>query len=148
MNLRGVILLTQTSLTGGTTYNLACCAAPSNQEIALTGFGYFGYYNAAGTPGKLTFNYASNQGSSGTALTPAPLIQQDTTTFRSSWISYPSAGPSITTQLDERAINPQLGLTELWSERDWIVVKAGGFFIVQFIPQQTVNYGGWLRILE
>jgi hypothetical protein len=148
MNLRGVVNIASATLTSGTTYNLACCAAPANQRIAITGFGYFGGFNAAGAAGFLHFARATSQGSSGTTLTPLPLEDDEAETFQSSWLATPSSAPSAITILDTRFINPQLGLTELWGPDDYVMLKGGGFFVMQFIPQQTTNYGGWIRICE
>ncbi len=148
MNLRGAVNIPSASLTASTTYNLACGAAPANQRIAITGFGFFGTFNAAGTAGLLQFARASSQGSSGTGLTTYPLDQDTTETFQSTWIGTPSTPPSSIVPFDSRFINPQLGLTELWGPDDYVYLKGGGFFVVQFTPAQTCNYGGWLRINE
>jgi hypothetical protein len=148
MNLYGVLNLPATSLTASTTYNLACGTAPAHQKIAITGFGYYGAYNAAGTPGLLQMCTATSGGSSGTTITPAPLDQIDTTTFQSTWLSYPSGAPSAIAGYDSRYVNPQLGLTELWSENDWYIIKGGGFWVLQFTPAVTVSYAGWIRICE
>jgi hypothetical protein len=148
MNLRCVVNIPQASLNSGTTYNIACGSAPSNQRIAVSGFGYFGGFNAAATPGLWQFARASSQGSSGTALTIKTLDDDDTETPQSSWITQPSTPPSSIVVIDSRYVNPQLGLTELWDADNYIEIKGGGFFVVQFTPQQTTNYAGWLRIIE
>ena len=148
MNLYGVLNLPETSLTAATTYNVACGTAPAHQKIAITGFGYYGAYNAAGTPGLLHFCRATSGGSSGTTITPLPTDDSDATTFQSTWLGYPGTPPSSITILDSREVNPQLGLTELWDEKNWYVMKGGGFWLLQFIPQVTVAYSGWLRICE
>ncbi len=148
MNLRCVVNIPQASLNSGTTYNLACLAAPANQRIAITGFGLYGGYNAAATSGLLQFATATNQGSSGTAMTVKPLDNDDTETPQSSWITQPGTPPSSIVPVDSRLVNPQLGLTELWDADNYIIVKGGGFYVVQFTPAQTTNYAGWLRICE
>ena len=92
MRLFGEIQIAPASLTASTTYNLACLAAPTNQRVGITGFGFFGNYNAAGTPGLLSFCTASSQGSSGTSLTPYPYLDPETSyTFQSSWLATPSS---------------------------------------------------------
>ena len=148
MNLRGVINIPSASLNSGTTYNILCGAAPAHQQIAITGFSFGGTFNEAATPGLLQFCTSASQGTSGTTFTPLPLVQQDTTTFQSTWIGTPSGAPSTIVALDSRVVNPQLSITELWGANDWYVIKGGGFFVVQFTPQQTTNYAGWFRILE
>lgn len=148
MNLYGVLNLPATSLTATTVYNVACGTAPAHQKIAITGFGWYGAYNAAGTPGLLSFCTATSGGSSGTTITPLPLDESDATTFQSTWLGYPSSAPSSIVIADSRYVNPQLGLTELWDERNWIVFKGGGFWLLQFTPAVTVSYAGWLRICE
>ena len=149
MNLRGLINIASASLTASTTYNLVVCAAPSNQRIAITGFGFYGAYNAAATPGLLQFCKAANAGSSPTAtLTPFPLDPECTETFQSTWTTTPSTPPGTIVAADSRYVNPQLGLTELWDDSNFIMIKGGGFFVLQFTPGQTTNYTGWLRINE
>ncbi len=148
MNLRGVVNIPGATLTAGTTYNVACGVAPADQRIAITGFGFFGTYNAAATAGLLQFCDAGTQGSGGTTLTIKHVIKDQTTPFQSSWIGMPSTAPSTIVPNDTRYVNAQLGLTELWGPDDWIEIGGGGFFIVQFTPQQTATYGGWLRINE
>jgi len=148
MYLRGTARIAQASFTAGTTYNLLCCAAPAHQQVAVTGFGLYGTSNAAATPGLLEFATASSQGTSGTTVTPTSLVQAITTTFQSSWITQPSGAPGSIVPFESREVNPQGGISELWSQNDWYVIKDGGFFIVQWTPQFTGNYCAWMRIAE
>ncbi len=149
MLLRGQLNLPGGSLTSGTTYNLCCGTAPANQRIAVTGFGFFGAYNAAATPGLLQFGKATSGGVAGTAIVPLPLDPECTETFQSTWLNATGGtAPTSITVFDSRYVNPQLGLTELWDERNYIMIKGGGFFVLQFTPQQTTTYGGWVRIIE
>ena len=149
MRLFGEIQIAPASLTASTTYNLACLAAPTNQRVGITGFGFFGNYNAAGTPGLLSFCTASSQGSSGTSLTPYPYLDPETSyTFQSSWLATPSSAPSSIVARASRYVNPQLGLTEFWDQDNWYICKGAGFLVVQFTPGQTATYGGWLRFGE
>lgn len=148
MYLRGTVRIAQATFNGSTTYNLYCCAAPAHQQIAVTGFGIYGGYNNAGTPGLLEFCTASSQGTSGTTVTPIPLVQSITTTFQSSWITQPSGAPGTIAPFESRLVNPQTGISELWAQNDWYVIAGGGFFVVQFTPAQTTTYCMWLRIAE
>lgn len=148
MYLRGKIHFPSASLTSGTTYNIFCGAAPSNQRIAIEGFGWYGQANAAQTPGVLAMCTASSQGSAGTSLTPKPLDQDTAETFQSTWISQPGTPPSSIVEIDERMVNPQIGLSEYFPGQLAYVIKGGGFFVVQFTPQWTGNYNGWLLLAE
>lgn len=148
MNLRGKVRFTQQSLTSGTTYNVFCGAAPSNQVIAIEAVGFFGYANAAQTPGLLTMCKASSQGSSGTTLTPMSTKGDYGETFQSSWISLPSTPPSSIVGIDDRGVNPQTGIADYFPGQLAYEIKGGGFFVVQFTPQWTGNYSGWLLIGE
>jgi hypothetical protein len=148
VNLKGVLNFAQISLTSGTTYNVFCGTAPSNQRIAITGFGFFGTLNAAGTPGLLQFCDATSGGSGGTTLTPRPLEPECTETFQSTWLSLPSTAPTSIVGKDSREVNPQMGLTEYFPMGDEWMLKGGGFFVLQFVCQATGNYSGWLRINE
>jgi hypothetical protein len=148
VNLRGFVNIAQGSLTSGTTYNLLVGAAPAQQRVAVTGFGIFGAYNAAATPGLLQFAKAASAGSGGTAVTPLPLEPECTETFQSTWATQPSSAPSSIVVFDSREVNPQLGLTEYFPLGDEIYIKGGGFFVIQFTPQVTCNYSGWIRINE
>jgi len=148
MNLRGFCNFAQVSLTSGTTYNILVGSAPAQQRIAVTGFGIFGAYNAAATPGLLQFAKATSAGSGATTVTPLPLEPECTETFQSTWGTQPSGAPSGIVAFDSREVNPQLGLTEYFPQGDEIFIKGGGFFVLQFTPQVTTNYSGWLRINE
>ena len=148
MNLRGMVNIAEASLTSGTTYNLLCCAAPSNQRIAIIGYKFFGKYNAAATPGLLQFCKAASQGSSGTTVTPLPKEPECTETFQSSWIATPSTPPSTIVAMTTEEVNPQLGVSDYVPLGEEIYVKGGGFFVLQFTPQVTTTYGGWLSINE
>jgi hypothetical protein len=148
MYLRGKIYFPSASLTSGTTYNIFCGAAPANQRIAIEGFGWYGAANAAQTPGLLSFARATSQGTTGTTITPGAGDQDTAETFQSSWISQPSGAPSGISVLDERMVNPQIGLSEYFPGQLAYVMKGGGFFVMQFTPQWTGNYTGWLLIAE
>lgn len=148
MYLRGKVYYASASLTSGTTYNIFCGAAPANQRIAIEGFGWFGAANAAQTPGLLSFCWASSQGSSGTSLTPQPTDKDTAETFQSTWLATPSSAPTGITVIDERMVNPQIGLSEYFPGQLAYVMKGGGFFVMQFTPQWTGNYAGWLLIGE
>ena len=148
MYLRGKIHFASASLTSGTTYNIFCGSAPANQRIAIEGFGWFGGANAAQMPGVLAMCRASSQGSSGTSLTPRTLDEDDTETFQSSWISQPGTPPSSIVEIDERMVNPQIGLESYFPGQLAYIMKGGGFFVVQFTPQWSGNYNGWLLLGE
>jgi hypothetical protein len=149
MNLRGKIRLVQASLTSGTTYYLFVIAAPAQQRIAIEAFGIFGNANAANTPGLLQFCSATSAGTSPTStLTPHPLEPECTETFQATYTYNPTGAPSAITVIDDRSVNPQLGITEYLPQGQEYFVKGGGFFVVQFVPQWTGNYNGWLQINE
>lgn len=148
MNLRGKIYFPSTSLTSGTTYQVWCGAAPANQRVSIEGFGFYGAANAAQTPGVLTFNRATSQGSSGTTRTPVALNQDQAETFQSTWISTPATPAGGLTEIDERMVNPQIGLSEYFPGPLAYEIKGGGFFVVTFTPQWTGNHNGWLLLSE
>lgn len=147
MNLRGKVRNIQASLTAGTTYYLWVGTAPANQRIAVEAIALFGNANVASTPGLLQFCSASSAGTGGAALTPRPLEPECTETFQSTWVYNPSA-PSSIAVMDDRSVNPQLGITEYFPQGQEYFVKGGGFFVVTFVPQWTGNYNGWLQINE
>lgn len=148
MNLRGKVNFPRQSLTATTTYNIICLAAPANQRVAVEGIAMFGEANSAQTPGLLALCKAASQGATGTALTPYPIDQDMTETFQTSIISLPSTAPSTIVVLDDRGVNPQIGITEYFPGTFAYQVKGGGFFVVQFTPQWTGNYWGWLLFGE
>jgi hypothetical protein len=147
MNLRGELNIAPASLTASTTYNLLCGESPAHQQIAITGFGYYGSASAAGASGLLQFATAANQGSSGTTITPG-LLSGLAVTFQSSWISTPSTAPGTIVPYASRYVNPQTGLFEFWGSNDWFLMAPSTFWILQFTPGASGTYGGWLRIAE
>lgn len=147
MYLRGKVYYASASLTSGTTYNVFVCSAPANQRIAIEGFGWFGAANAAQTPGVLSFNIASTTGTGGSSLTPKPIDQDTVETFQSVWKTG-TTSPSITYEIDERMVNPQIGLSEYFPGQLSYVIKGGGIMVVQFTPQWTGNYNGWILLGE
>lgn len=149
MNLRGKLRFPQTSLTSGTTYYLWVLAAPANQRIAIEGFSLYGAAPSAQAPGVLQFCRATSAGTSpGATLTPHPLEEECTETYQGTYTYNPSGAPSGITIVDDRSVNPQLGLCEYFPLGLELMVKGGGFFVVQFIPAWTGNYNGWLLINE
>lgn len=145
--LRGKVRFASQTLTASTTYNVFCGTAPTNQKIAIEGFGWFGAANAAQTPGILSFCRAASAGSAGTTLTPLPLDDQNTETFQSTWLSLPGTAPTSIAPIDERLINPQVG-AEVYLLAVPYIMRGAGFFVVQFTPGWTGNYDGFLLINE
>ena len=145
----GIIRFAQANLNSGTTYYLFVGAAPATQEVCVTGFGLYGFYNAAATPGLVQFCRGSSAGSSGSSLAPEPLREAEGSgyTFQSTW-KYNPTSPTVSITLGDWGLNPQLAITELWNQNDYIWIKPSGILIVQFTPQQTCNYSGWMRIAE
>lgn len=148
MYLRGKVRFSQQTLTSGTTYNIFCVAAPANQRVAIEGIGVFGYANAAQTPGLVSMCTATSQGSTGTSLTPKSIDGDDSETFQSSWLSLPSTPPSSIAVIDDRGVNPQIGLEVYFPGQLAYMVKGGGFFVVQFTPAWTGSYSAWVMIGE
>lgn len=151
MYLRGTIRVAQATFNASTTYNLYAGTAPAHQQIAITGFGIYGGLNTAGGPGLLEFCTATSSGSTsggGSVVTPVSLVQEIATTFQSTWITQPGTAPTSIVAYESREVNPQGGVSELWSQNDWYVVKGGGFWVMQFTPQATTTYCAWLRIAE
>jgi hypothetical protein len=148
MNLRGKLRFIQASLTSGTTYYLWVIAAPAQQRIAIEGVSVYGYAAAAQSPGLLQFCTAASAGSGGTTLTPHPLEPECTETFQATYTYNPSTAPGTIVPMDDRGVNPQLGITEYFIGGCEYYVKGGGFFVVQFIPAYTGNYSGWLQVNE
>ena len=146
--LRGRVNIPQASLTSGTTYNLLVGAAPTNQRVVIEGFGLYGTANAAGTPGLLQFCRATSAGTSSTAVTPKPVEEECTETFQSTWGTQPTGAPTGISAVDSREVNPQFGLSENWLGGMEMTMKGGGFWVLQFTPQVTGNYSGWVQIQE
>jgi hypothetical protein len=148
MNLRGKVRFAQASLTSGTTYYLFVGTAPANQRVLVEAFGIYGAAPSAQTPGVLQFCKAATAGTTPTVLTPLPLEPECTETFQSVWGYNPSGAPGTIVVMDDRSVNPQLGLTEYLPQGQEFAIKGGGFFVVQFVPSWTGNYNGWLQINE
>ena len=148
MNLRGKVRFAQASLTSGTTYYLWVGTAPANQRVFIEAFAVYGAAPSAQTPGVLQFATASSAGSGGTALTPHAVETDCAETFQSVWAYNPSTAPSSIVTLDDRSVNPQLGLEVYLPQGQEYQIKGGGFLVVVFIPAYTGNYNGWLQINE
>lgn len=147
MYLRGKVHYPSQSLTSGTTYNVFQCVAPTNQRITVEGFGWYGAANAAQTPGVLSFNRASVAGTGGTSATPASIDEDDAETFQSTWKINVSS-PTLGLEIDERMVNPQIGLSEYFPGQLSYMLKGGGILVVQFTPQWTGSYNGWILFGE
>lgn len=146
--LGGQVNIAQASLTSGTTYNLLTGAAPANQRIKIRGFAIYGAAGSAQTPGLLSFCKAASAGTGGTAVTPLPDEPECTETFQSTWINQPSGAPSSIVTIDSREINPQTGIEAYLPQGQERWIKGGGFWVLQFTPQWTGNYSGFLSIEE
>lgn len=144
----GEVPLAPLSVSSGTTYTLWSGTAPTNQRISICGYGVFQNYNTNGTPGLLTFNFATGAGSSGTSVTPVSLDQDDAETFRSTWITNPTSAPTGLTNIRNAYINPQVSVPEYFPLYNEIVLKATGILVVQYTPQVSGSVSGWLRIEE
>lgn len=147
MNLRGKVYFPSTSLTASTTYNIFVGSAPANQRIAVEAFGFYGNANAAQTPGVLSFCRATGAGTGGSSATPLPIDEDDTETFQSTW-NTGATSPTGVSIIDERMVNPQIGLSEYFPGQLSYVLKGSGIFVLQFTPGFTCNYNGWILIAE
>ena len=146
--LGGKVNIAQGSLTATTTYNLLVGAAPAQQRVKIRGFAIYGAAGSAQTPGLLQFCKASSAGSGGTSVTPLPDEPECTETFQSTWATQPSSAPSSIVAIDSREVNPQTGLEVYFPQGQEVYMKGGGFFVIQFTPQWTGNYSGFLSIEE
>ena len=146
--LGGQVNIAQVSLTSGTTYNLLVGSAPTNQRIKIRGVEIYGAAGTAQTPGLLQFCKASSAGSGGTSVTPLPDEPECTETFQSTWSTQPSSAPSSIVGIDSREVNPQTGVPIYFPQGQERYIKGGGFFVLQFTPQWTGNYSGFLSIEE
>lgn len=143
----GDIPLAPLAVSGGTVYQLWQGTAPTNQLIKVAGILVFQNYNTNGTPGQLTFLFAGTGGTGGTSVTPVSINQAISTTFRSTWLTNPTA-PSSTTTIRNTYVNPQVNVPEYFPRDEEFVINAGGIFVVQYSPQVSGNVTGWLRIEE
>jgi hypothetical protein len=71
-----------------------------------------------------------------------------TETFQGTYTYNPGTPPASIVVIDDRSVNPQLGLTEYFPQGQEYFIKGGGFFVVQFTPQWTGNYNGWFGVNE
>jgi hypothetical protein len=145
---RGYVNFAEASLTSGTTYNILAGTAPANQRILIEAFELYGKANAAQTPGLVQFCRATSGGSGGTAVTPTSQEQIVAATFQSTWITQPGTPPTGIVAYDSRELNPQLGLLVYFPQGQERYLEYGKFIVIQFTPQFTGTYSGFLQIVE